>query len=102
MAVPETVTDARTWSELVVAIGAAFMAIVYGVTRVYKMAKNVDDLVELVKENGKFAKEAAVALEGVTTDLQEVKAHVERLQSWQDKEEGRREEREHHHHEKDK
>lgn len=97
MAVPETVHDARSWSELIIALGAAIMALAYGITRVYKMAKNVDNLVDLVKKNGDFAERANTVLnkvqEGqqkVSEDLQEVKAHVERLQSWQDKEDGRK------------
>ena len=91
MAVPEAATDVRTWSEVVVAIGAAIMAVAYGITRVYKMAKNVDDLVELVKENGVFAKKAKDALDGVVEDMKHVKEHVSQLQSWQDKEDGRHE-----------
>lgn len=98
MSVPAGVEDAKTWSEFVVAIGAALVAVAYGLRRVYKMAKNVDELVKIINENNQLAKSASHALATVQVDVGELKTTVTALktrvdvvQKWQDHENTRRE-----------
>lgn len=49
--------------EIVILIGAFLMALGAGIKRVYKMAKNVDSLVDSVRENNAEAKRVAQRLE---------------------------------------
>lgn len=74
------------------------MAIGYGLRRVYRMARNVDELVTVIAENNKLAKAASATLATVQTDVGQLKetvsslrARVDTVQRWQDHEETRRE-----------
>lgn len=60
------VEDAKLFSEAVVAIGAALMAILYGARRVYKMAKNIETLLADVRKNNEVAKDVGEQLKALT------------------------------------
>lgn len=69
------VEDAKLFSEAVVAIGAALMALIYGARRVYKMAKNIETLLADVRKNNEVANDVGQQLK-ILTDLN-TKQHQE-------------------------
>jgi len=96
MSVPTGITDAKDWSEFVVAIGAALVAIAYGMRRVYLMAKNVDEIVTGIKENNAIAKSTRADLASVKDDIARLYASssehghaIRELESWKDHEAGK-------------
>ena len=58
-----------TWSQLVVAVGAALAAVGYGMRRVYLMARNVEKLLDKVERNHTEATEALQELKVIRTQL---------------------------------
>lgn len=67
------------------------MAIGYGVKRIYNMAKNVDTLLTTVNENNEVGKKVLLELNSVKSEQERIRDHVQKLQSWQDREEGKQE-----------
>ena len=52
-----TADDIKAGGELIIVIGGAIMALAYGIRRLYRMAHNVDSLIDLVKANDSTTKE---------------------------------------------
>ena len=67
--VDRIVDHVLTWSQLVVALGAAVVAVGYGIKRMYKMARNVEKLLEGIERNHLDATAALKELNTIKAQL---------------------------------